>query len=94
MGFESLGKTLERPFRGSPIRPALLALKVEKETQKHLPAYAKFISFREGRITLATPSPAHSQELYLQGRELIKKVNESLGGKAVEDIRLRIKNPS
>lgn len=93
MSFESLGKTLERPFRGSPIRPALLALKVEKEIQKHLPAYAKFISFREGRITLATLSPAHSQELYLQGRELIKKVNESLGGKVVEEIKYRVRVP-
>ena len=47
------------------------------------------ISFREGRLLIGTPSPAHSQEIYLQSRELKRKINEGLGGKVVEEIRFR-----
>jgi len=48
------------------------------------------ISFREGRLLIGTPSPAHSQEIFLQSRELKRKINEGLGGKVVEEIKYRV----
>ncbi|MDP1710439.1 MAG: DciA family protein [candidate division WWE3 bacterium] len=89
MAFEKIGQSFEHSFRRGPIRSAVLALRVEKEAQKHLPDWARMISFREGRLLLATPSPAHSQELYLQSLQLRQKINASLQGKAVEEIRFR-----
>jgi len=90
VAFEQVGQSLDHLTRRSPIRSAALALKVEQESQKHLPAWAKMISFREGRLLIGTPSPSHSQEIYLQSRELKRKINEGLGGKVVEEIRYRV----
>jgi len=92
MAFEQLSQSLDHLTRRSPIRVAVTALKVEREAKKHLPPWAKMISFREGRLLIGTPSPAHSQEIFLQSRELKRKVNEGLGGKVVEEIRYRIKD--
>jgi len=89
MAFEKISSLLEHSFRRGPIRSAVLALQVEKETQKHLPDWAQMTSFREGRLNIATPSPAHSQELYLQSLELKQKINEGLGRKVVEEIKFR-----
>lgn len=101
MAFEQIGQSLTHFTRRSPIRAAATAIQVEQEAQKHLPEWAKMISFREGRLILGTPSPAHSQELFLQARELKKKINEGLataaggaplkagGGKVVGEIRYR-----
>ncbi|MEX1068291.1 MAG: hypothetical protein WED08_00550, partial [Patescibacteria group bacterium] len=72
------------------IRAAAAALEVEREAQKHLPEWAKMISFREGRLIIGTPSPTHSQEIFLQARDLKRKVNEGLGGKIVEEVRYRV----
>ena len=94
MAFEKIGQSLDHFTRRSPIRAAATALKVEQETQKHLPQWAGMISFREGRLLLGTPSPAHSQELYLQSRELKKKINEGLGGKVVAEVKFRVVNPA
>ena len=90
MAFEQVGQSLDHLTRRSPIRSAALALKVEQEFQKHLPDWAKMISFREGRLLIGTPSPAHSQEIFLQSRELKRKINEGLGGKVVEEIKYRV----
>jgi len=92
MAFEQLGQSLDHLTRRSPIRSAVTALKVEQETKKHLPPWARMISFREGRLLIGTPSPAHSQEIFLQSRELKIKINEGLGGKVVEEIRYRIRD--
>lgn len=89
MAFEKIGSSLEHSFRRGPIRSAVLALQVEKEAQKHLPDWARMVSFHEGRLILATPSPAHSQELYLQSSQIRRMINEGLGGKVVEEIRFR-----
>ena len=90
MAFEQVGQSLTHFTRRSPIRAAATALQVEQEAQKHLPEWAKMISFREGRLILGTPSPAHSQELQLQALELKKKINEGLGGRILEEIRYRV----
>jgi len=93
MTFETLKDTLDTSLRRSPIRRAFLALKVENVCQKVLPDWAAMVSFKDGRLTLASPSPSHSQELYLQARELKKKLNEKIGGRLVEEIKIRAQKP-
>jgi len=88
-GFEPIKETLDRTSRRGPMRGPLLAIQVEKACRKFLPDWAEMISFKEGRLTVSAPSSAHSSELYLQSRELQKKVNEELGGKTVKEIRYR-----
>lgn len=90
MPFEAIEDTLNQAFRRGPIRATVLALQVEEKTRKILPAWAKMISFREGRLLLSTPSPSHAQELFLQSTILKKRINEELGGKVVEEIKYRV----
>ncbi|OGC54719.1 hypothetical protein A2797_01465 [candidate division WWE3 bacterium RIFCSPHIGHO2_01_FULL_48_15] len=100
MAFESIGSTLSHTPRRSSIRPALLALRIEKEAEKILPAWAKMRSFsarggsafgrREGRLVISSPTPAHSQEVFLYSRQLIKKINEAAGEKVVQEVRYKV----
>ena len=90
MAFEKISQSFEQPFSRGPIRSAVLALQVEREAQKELPEWARMISFREGRLLLGTPSPAHSQELYLQSLQLRRKINISLQGEIVKEVRFRV----
>jgi predicted nucleic acid-binding Zn ribbon protein len=94
MSFEPLKDTLDKTFKRGPIKATVLALTVEKECKKILPKEleAKMISFRQGRLLIATTSSSRAQELYLQSREIAKKINEGLGKKAVEEIRYRIRD--
>lgn len=91
MAFESIGETLDATLRRGPTRAAFLALKVEEETKKVLPDWAKFLTFHEGRLVISTPSPTHSQELYLGSAVLRKAINDALGGKIVGELKLKIK---
>lgn len=90
MTFEPLKETLDRSLRRSPVRSAALAIKVENEVKKGAPRWVEMISFKDGKLTLSVPSPSHAQELYLKSRELIRKINEGVGGKTVEKIRFRV----
>lgn len=89
MAFEALEDTLSQAFRRGPIRATVQALRVEEVAKRLLPGWAEMVSFREGRLILAAPSPGHTQELFLQSDELKKKINAELGGKIVEEIRFR-----
>lgn len=89
MTFEPLKETLDKSLRRSPVRSAALAVKVENEVEREAPRWTKMISFKDGKLTLSVPSPSHAQELYLKSRELMRKINEGVGGKTVERIRFR-----
>ncbi|NIT03689.1 DUF721 domain-containing protein [Candidatus Saccharibacteria bacterium] len=90
MTFEPLKDTLDTSLRRSPIRGVALALKVEAICKRILPKWAEMVSFKDGRLVLASPSPTHSQELFLKARELKKVINEQLPARAVEEIKFRI----
>ena len=90
MTFESLKESLDKSFIRGPLKPAVLAIKVEEEVEKKAPRWAKMVSFKDGRLTLEVPSPAHAQELYLESRELLKKINEGVGRKVSDKIRFRV----
>lgn len=99
MTFAPIGETIkEKAWRG-PAKGVYLSLRVEKVLNELFPQLlpqvdnkAKMLSYREGKLTLLTPSSAISQEVYLHSTEFIKKLNESLGGRAVEEIKLKISN--
>lgn len=92
MTFESLGETLDRSLPRGPIGGVILALKVEKATEKNFPPNlkAEMTSYRKGRLSVSVPSATHAQEVFLQSREMLRKINEELGRKVVKEIRFRI----
>lgn len=94
MSFEPLKESLNRSLNRGPLKPIVTALNVEAVAKKVLPPWATPLSFREGRLIIATPSPSHSQELYLQAKRLIKEINEDLGRKVVEQIKSKAKGLS
>jgi len=87
----------EKSWRG-PTRGVFLGLRVEKLLNELLPQHfpeiadkVAFRFFRSNELHLFTISPTVSQEVYLNSANLLKKLNESLGGRAVKEIKLKIK---
>ena len=48
---------------------------------------AEAISVEKGVLVIKTNSPTWRQELHLQKKEIIKKVNKKIGTKAIKEIR-------
>lgn len=99
MTFASVSETLEQKSWRGPARGVYLSLRIEKILEELLPqilpsmaSKIKMYSYREGRLSLFVSSPALSQEIYLNSAMIIKRLNELLGGKAVEEIKLKISN--
>ena len=88
-GFESLKESLEKSWRRSPIKGAVLAVKVEEALKNLLPGDTKMVSFKEGKLVLGASSPQAANDLYLKSRQIKKEVNQKLGAKVVEKIRYR-----
>lgn len=47
-------------------------------------------SLRDGKLSLLTPSPTVSQEVYLNSAVIIKEVNRTLGEKVIEKLGFKI----
>lgn len=48
------------------------------------------ISFKEGILTVGVSSSAEAANLHQESEEIIKRINQKLGEKAVEKIRFKI----
>jgi len=90
-GFESLGESLEKSWRRSPIKGAVLAVKVEEALEGLLGEETKMVSFKEGKLVLGTASPQEANDLFLKSRQVKKGINDALGSRVVEKIRYRVK---
>ena len=88
--FAPIGETIKQKAWRGPGKGIYLSLRIEKALGGLLPRGVKMLSYREGKLSLLTPSPAVSQEAYLNSAVIIKKLNESLGGKVVEKIGFRL----
>lgn len=96
-GFISIRETLKkRPERPSS-KGVMLILQIGREFHQLLPRIVPVLadkisihSYRNGRLSLATPSSAISQETYLYGEQIRKALNERLGGEAVEEVKIRV----
>ncbi|MEX1061883.1 MAG: DciA family protein [Patescibacteria group bacterium] len=88
-GFESLKESLEKSWRRSPLKGAILAIKVEEALRELLPQETKMISFKEGKLILGTSSASQANNLFIQSRQIKKDINQALGAKVVERIRYR-----
>lgn len=54
------------------------------------PKKVKAVSYRMGVLTVVVPSAVWGTQLRLYSRALIRSVNDALGAKAVEKIRVKI----
>lgn len=98
IGFTPISETLKKSITHGPSNKALLALRMEKEFRRILPQVlpalinkVKMHSYREGRLTISTPSPTISQEVFLHGERIRKELNKKLGKELVERLGMRIK---
>lgn len=97
MSFVPIGETIKRGSWPGTTRGIFLSLRVEKVLDELLPKFlpsvaikVKIRSFRQGKLTLLTSSPAVSQEIFLNSAVITKELNKLLGGKIVEEIKLKI----
>lgn len=97
MSFVPIGETIKRGCWLGTTRGILLSLRVEKVLNELLPKFlpslaskVKIRSFRQGKFTLLTSSPAVSQEIFLNSAVIKKELNKLLGGKIVEEIKLKV----
>jgi hypothetical protein len=98
-GFISVGETLKRQPQRSSSKGVVLILQIGEEFHQLLPDIMSTLadkisihSYRNGRLSLATPSPVVSQETYLHGEQIRRALNEQLGSEAVKEIRIRIQD--
>lgn len=99
MAFLPISETLKQESWRGPTRGVFLSLRVEKLLNQLLPQLLPPLadkvgmhSYREGKLTLSTSSPTTSQEVFLYTKALKRRLNEALGGKVVEEIKLKIRN--
>ncbi len=52
--------------------------------------HAHPVSFRRGLLTVATDSPALSQELHFEQQEILNRLNEALGGEMIMEMRFKV----
>lgn len=97
MTFVPLSKAINhKTWRGST-RGIILSLQIEKVLTKVLakllpPPIADKVrmrSYREGALSLLTPSPATSQEVYLHSNEIMEELNRSLGGGVIKKLNFK-----
>ena len=88
---ESLKKAIEGAIEKTGIDTALKqesAVFLWKEiVGKVVADVTEAISVEKGVLVIKTGSPTWRQELHLQKKEIIKKVNKKIGTKAIKEIR-------
>lgn len=97
MTFAPIAETIRQKAWRGPAKGIYLSLRIEKVLSELLPQLfpsladkIKMLSYRERRLSLLTPSPTVSQEVYLNSALITKRLNESLGGKVVEKVVFRL----
>ncbi len=97
-GFVSIGATIKQDARRGPTQSILLTLRVKEELDRVLPQIlfglagkASMRSYHEGRLTISTPSPTVSQEVFLHREKIRRALNKKLEKEVLKEVKAKIK---
>ena len=89
---EQLKKVLKKTIENSGFKNAILqenAVSIWSDVVgKNISEISKATSVDKGVLFIKVESSTWKQELYMQKNEIINKINEKIGSKAIKEIRL------
>ncbi len=90
---KSVGQIIFNDLAKSGVYEKLTVSQCIFEVLKHvfgdLSEHLKILSFKNGVVWIGTPNPVFSQELSFMEKEIINRVNETIGEEVVKGIRFK-----
>ena len=86
MSFEKISETIKKRYPSQPLQ----ASQIVAVAQKALGGEAQAISYSEGSLRVAVPSPYVASEMRANSQDVIQAINQKLGRETIERLVFRL----